>query len=78
MLYLLKGGSKIYRPTPGAAGWGAESFWEEKSDGANTFSEEKNDGADTFLGKENDGARNFLQKKMTGRRLFWNEFVQFS
>ena len=58
-----KGGSKIYRPTPGAAGWGAKSFWEKKNDGANTFSEEKNDGAETFLGKKNDGARTFFTEK---------------
>ena len=67
----LKGGSKIYRPTPGAVGWGAKSFWEEKNDGANTFSEEKNDGADTFLGKKNDGARTFLLKKNDGAKTFY-------
>ena len=64
-VYPDKGGIKIYRPTPGAARWGAKSFWEEKNDGANTFSEEKNDGTDNFLGKENGGARTFLQKKKT-------------
>ena len=63
-----KGGSKIHRPTPGAAGWGgAKSFWEEKNDGANIFSEEENDGADTFSGKRNGS---FYRKSMTGRGLF--------
>ena len=47
-----KGGSKIYWPTPGAAGWGAKSFWEEKYDGANTFSEEKMTGQTLFWAKK--------------------------
>ena len=49
----LKGGSKIYRPTPGAVGWGgAKSFWEEKMTGQTLFLEIKMTGQTLFWTKQ--------------------------
>ena len=53
-----KGGSKIHRPTPGAAGWGGQRvFGWKKMTGQTLFRAKEMDS----LQKKNDGARTFLE-----------------
>ena len=65
-----KGGSKIYWPTPGEAGGGAKSFWEEKMTRQILFRKKKMMGQTLFWAKKMTGLGLFLLKKNDGAKTF--------